>query len=60
MTTQRIYSCNLCHDRLADGTGVGLKWETNQQFRFTVPLNVETHICDRCIAGLKAATAAHT
>jgi hypothetical protein len=55
MTTRRDYSCNLCHETIVDGTGVGIVWTTNRTFRMTVPSNAETHMCQHCITGFECA-----
>lgn len=57
MTTHRRYSCNLCHDTVGDGTGVGIIYAGNPRIRLTVPSNAETHICQKCITAFEAALA---
>jgi hypothetical protein len=55
MTTRREFECNLCHERIAGGSGKigrgvefcqqGIKWVTIQQ--------AENHLCDSCVQALQ-------
>lgn len=53
MTTTRTYRCNLCHDPIKEGTGVGLYYRSNG-VNFTVPSEAENHVCQQCLDWIEA------
>lgn len=54
MTTTRTHKCNLCCLAVRDGTGVGLRWEANNQIKFTTPGQAETHVCQACLDNIES------
>lgn len=57
MVTQRNYSCNLCHETVAEGSGIGIRWTGFQTIEITIISQSENHICQKCINSLQAALA---
>lgn len=60
MTTQKIYSCNLCDMPIDPAAlpGTGIIFGARNSIRFSTLAEAENHICNACLDALAAARSA--
>jgi hypothetical protein len=50
--TRKEYYCDLCHDRVFNGKGLGISFTADGQIVETRFEDTDRHICERCIKAI--------
>lgn len=58
---EKVYSCNLCHEKVRDQNLMGVRFKNNYEFVLDEARTTDgTHICMRCLDQLKQQLATKT